>query len=396
MGAATLSKETHRPTNAVEMLFDGIDIATEDLAPAREAASILFEALWSEYGLKPDGIATVFLQQRQAVERLGQIEADRRRYPEIARENIMAPLILAGAPRSGTTFLHSLMSQDPAFRSPLAWETLYPSPPPEAATYSTDPRIDRWKHDNYGEDAASSNKAGNAEFAKKHLMAATLPEECGKMLSSSVRNMDVWALARVIPYFNWFLDTDKQPAFAVHRKWLQHLQWRNPRERWLLKYPSHGLMWPYVFQSFPDAIVVETHRNPCATISSLASLIGTLRKLAFENQDPFALGIEMMHFQQANYLRPIAFRQSNPQKTFIDVSYNDLLTEPLETVRRVYAAAGLTLSVEAERRMRQFVLDNPQGKHGVHEHDLESYGLNEAILREKLAPYYERYGDMIG
>jgi hypothetical protein len=392
---ALINKASLRQADAVDLLFADLELAESDLRPAREAAEVLIDSLWREEGLKEEGLQLIFDQQRRAVERLAAIESDRRANPTIANEKIVRPIILAGAPRSGTTFLHSLMSHDPSFRSPLAWETIYPSPPPVAETWDNDPRIEQWNRDNYIGDSLNPHRAGNAEFAKKHLMAANLPEECGKMMSSSVRNMDAWAMARVASYFNWFLFADKGPAFVVHRKWLQHLQWRNAREHWLLKYPSHGYMWEAVFNEYPDAVVIETHRNPAATVSSLASLIGTLRRAAFDRVDPIALGIEMLHYQQFNYLRPIEFRRNNPDKVFVDLSYKDLLRDPMTAIEKVYTAAGLTLSAEAERRMRQFIADTPQGKHGVHEHDLVSVGLSDDVLRERLAPYYEKYAHLL-
>ncbi len=62
-------------------------------------------------------------------------------HPEIAEQEIVAPIFILGMPRTGTTSLHELMALDPQFRVPLSWEVSYPFPPPETATYRTDPRI---------------------------------------------------------------------------------------------------------------------------------------------------------------------------------------------------------------------------------------------------------------
>jgi hypothetical protein len=67
---------------------------------------------------------------------------DRARNPGIAEQRIVRPFFIIGLPRTGTTLLHHLISQDSASRSPQAWEVMAPSPPPEEARYETDPRID--------------------------------------------------------------------------------------------------------------------------------------------------------------------------------------------------------------------------------------------------------------
>jgi hypothetical protein len=375
-------------------LFDGLELDREDLGPAREAAEVLIDALWREHGFRPAGIQIGLNFVRRKLVGLNEITADRRRHPEISRERIVAPIAIAGPPRSGTTFLHSLLSQDPAFRAPLAWEMARPSPPPEAATYDTDPRIEQWEQANRAPSDGLRNTVANKDFAAKHLMGARLPEECGGMFTSSVRNMDVYATTRVQPFCSWYLYADQRPAFEVHRKWLQHFQWRNPRERWLLKYPNYGFTIAPFFETYPDAVMVQTHRDPRETISSISSLIGTLREIAFEAQDPFALGVEMVHYGRIIMSRPLAYRQANPSARVVDVSYAELVRAPLATVERLYRTLGIDMSDEAHRRMSQFIADNPQGKHGAHHHNLDQYGLSEGLLREQLAEYYEAYGAM--
>jgi hypothetical protein len=376
------------------MLFEGLELDDDDLAPAQEGAELLCDALWREHGLKPSGIQIAFNYQRRKLELLNAVEADRRRFPEIRRQPITAPLVIAGPPRSGTTFLHSLLSQDPAFRCPLAWEMAQPSPPPEAATYETDPRIEKWAQANLAPSDGMSNTAANKEYAAKHLMGASLPEECSTMFSSSARNMAIYATARVQPYCHWYLHADQRPSFAVHRKWLQHLQSRNPRERWLLKYPNYGFTIVTLFETYPDVTLVQTHRNPRETISSLASLVGTLRKNAFETQDPFELGVEIVNYQTICTSRPLAYRKAHPRARIFDVAYTDLLRAPMQTVEALYGAIGLPLSEEARERMTRFIDQTPQGKHGAHHHSLEQYGLSEALLREQFAHYYEACGAM--
>src|SRR5436309_798557 len=66
---------------------------------------------------------------------------DRKRHPEIAGEAIAAPVFIVGQPRSGSTHLHALLACIEGVRAPRMWELSAPSPPPERATYDSDPRI---------------------------------------------------------------------------------------------------------------------------------------------------------------------------------------------------------------------------------------------------------------
>ncbi|HEB89312.1 MAG TPA: sulfotransferase, partial [Deltaproteobacteria bacterium] len=67
----------------------------------------------------------------------------RKRHPEIADQQIERPIFITGLPRTGTSILHELMAADPRHRAPRHWEVRNPCPPPESATYSVDPRIER-------------------------------------------------------------------------------------------------------------------------------------------------------------------------------------------------------------------------------------------------------------
>ena len=58
---------------------------------------------------------------------------EERREPGILRQPIERPIFITGLPRSGTTFLHRLMLEDPDNRAPLVWQTIYPYPPRRGA-----------------------------------------------------------------------------------------------------------------------------------------------------------------------------------------------------------------------------------------------------------------------
>ena len=72
-------------------------------------------------------------------------------------------------------------------------------------------------------------------------------------------------------YREWFLRQDLQPAYEVHRRFLQHLQERENGRRWILKAPTHMFALPTLLATYPDALFLQTHRAPLEAITSVSS-----------------------------------------------------------------------------------------------------------------------------
>lgn len=308
--------------------------------------------------------------------------ADRAAMPEIARQQIVAPIIVTGLPRGGTTILHALLAQDPCARSPQSWEANAPSPPPRAETYTSDPRIAA---------AQAGIDALPPTFRAMHTVGATLPEECNSIMQPAFLSPNFGATLNLPSYMAWLIEeADMAPAFALHRHVLQALQAFAPRPWWVLKAPPY-LWWPEgLFDAYPDARLVVTHRDPGEVMASNASLIAFLRGLngpvdrkfvGAEQVDQWSVGLERME----------AFRtRSDAPKAIVDVHYRDIVGDPLGVVEKVYSAFGIELNAAARRAMEDFMAKNQQGKHGKHDYDAADYGLEPAAIRTRFADYIAR------
>jgi hypothetical protein len=184
------------------------------------------------------------------------IERDREQHPDIAKEDIRSPVFITGLPRTGSTLLHGLLAQDPANRVPLHWEVMHPSPPPERATYEVDRRID-----------VAERQIGwfhrlAPGFRKIHPVSARLPQECTVLLSHSFLSFQFSTSFFVPSYQEWMEAQDLRPAYQIHRQFLQQLQWRCRGERWVLKAPPHLPGLTALSATYPDAVVIMTHRDP--------------------------------------------------------------------------------------------------------------------------------------
>ncbi|MGE0385826.1 MAG: sulfotransferase [Gammaproteobacteria bacterium] len=312
--------------------------------------------------------------------------ADRARYPVIARQEIVAPLVVTGLPRSGTTILHALLAQDPAVRSPQMWELSAISPPPRTETYRTDPRI-----------AAGQAQidALPAQFKAMHAMGATLPEECNSIMTMAFRSPNFGAMARVPGYMDWLLhEADMTPAFEIHRHVLQHLQAFAPGSRWVLKAPPY-LFWPVdLFAAYPDAKVVMTHRDPAEVIPSNASLVGFLIGAQSEAARS-ELGAAQLEMWALGADRMMAYREGpGAGRQIIDVHYRNFIKDQIGFVAGIYAAFGLDFTDEARAAMTAFIADNEQGKHGSHSYSAQQFGLDDERVRKRFAAYLDKFDVM--
>jgi sulfotransferase family protein len=316
------------------------------------------------------------------------IEEDRRRNPSIAAERIRRPLFITGLPRSGSTFLHGLLAQDPAARVPLHWELRYPSPPPDRATYDSDPRVAR----------AARNIRWffrlAPEFRKIHPVGARLPEECVVVLSHSFLSFQFSSSWFVPSYQGWLDEQDLRPAYRYHHRFLQHLQWRHRGDRWLLKAPPHLPGLRALFATYPDANVIVTHRDPLEVVASVASLHVSLRRTFGRFVDPLAVGAEVTRMLAGDIRRGFEARDDGcgAPEQFLDVWYAELMDDPLAVVRRIYRHFHLSLSGEAEVRMRRYLATNPKDRHGPHVYSLAQFGLDVDVERVRYRGYWDRWG----
>ncbi len=310
------------------------------------------------------------------------------RHPEIAAGAVTAPIFVVGLPRTGTSILHELLAQDPASRVPMSWEVMRPWPPPDAATFETDPRIAEVEAHLAGVDRLLP------DFKKIHPMGARLPQECVALTAHDFATMIFHTTHRVPSYQAWLESTDLRWVYASHRRQLQYLQWKVPAARWILKSPGHLWALDALLAVYPDARIVQTHRDPLKVIASLTSLVTVLRSLASDAIDPLEIARDWtarlaMGLERAMDVRA---RGTFPSSHVFDVHFPDLMADPIATIRRIYEHFDMMLSPLAEERMRAFLGDNAADKHGTHQYALGATGLDVETERRRYTRYQQHFG----
>jgi len=316
------------------------------------------------------------------------IVADRHEHPGRADADIVPPIVIVGQGRTGTTILYDLLAQDPATRVPRTWEVDRPCPPPETATYETDPRIAEVDATLEGVDLVLPG------FRAMHPMGARLAQECVRITAGDFRSMIFPTQYRVPSYARWLLhEADMRPAYRWHRVFLQHLQSHHRGERWVLKSPGHIWCVDALLAEYPDALLVQTHRDPLRIVASLGSLVAKLRELASDETSIPSAAAEFADYVVEGLDRSVTAREDGTVHAdrVVDVQFAAFMADPFTTIRTVYGRLGLELDEVAEQRMREFLAANPQDRFGGHRYTFAETCLDEGELRERLRRYQEYF-----
>jgi hypothetical protein len=310
-----------------------------------------------------------------------------RQYPQILQEEITAPMVIVGLPRSGTSILFELLSQDPDVGVPLMWEALQPCPPPEAATYTTDARIAQADH------LFTQWNRVAPEFAAMHEMRGDIPAECGLLMAGTFISDHIASLHQTHSYSALCVDADFLPVYQWHKTILQILQWRNPRKRWLLKAPEHQVHLDTLLQVYPDARIVQTHRDPIKCMASTTSLMGTLYYM--RSDQPFNAQLFdniILGEGTARRLEHVIEQREQgivPEANIADSRYQDLMDDPMACIESIYAHFGMSLTDFARQRMQEYLRSKPKNKFGAHQYTVDA-------SRSRERPMFSRYQQLYG
>jgi len=316
------------------------------------------------------------------------IDDNLRRHPEILDVQVRRPLLVTGLPRTGTTLLYNLLAQDPKGRPLLLWEATWPSPPPDRATRDSDPRIKQ---------ARSLVKQAYwlaPQLPAVHELNPDGPEECLSLTLHSFVSPGFSMLADVSSYEEWLRELgfeEKVAAYEYYRRQLQLLQWRCSADHWVLKSPVHLAGLDALLTVIPDACVVQTHRDPAKAIPSVCSLFAIVRGMGTNRLDLHALGARAAEICAELLDRATNARESFPDRVF-DVHYADLVSDPIQTVHRIYERFGYERNDQMDAGMAQWLTDNGQDKHPTHRYDLAQFGLDLTTINDRFGPYCERFG----
>ena len=347
----------------------------------------LTDGLVNEARLSAIGVEIAYLDLMRALKnRLGVI-AWRKEHPEIAREPVIAPIVIVGQPRTGTTILYDLLAQDPDLRAPLTWEVDAPCPVPQPETYHNDPRIAQTQA------SIELSEQIIPGFLAFHPMGALVGQECVRITASEFTSMIFSVQYRLPSYYRWLLyEADHAGAYRFHRIFLQHLQ-SGVSGQWLLKSPAHLWHLDALLTEYPDALIVQTHRDPLNVISSIAALTHHLRRMGTDDSNIAECAAQSYEEVVVGLGREMALRDSRavPAERVIDVLFTDFVNDPLTTITDIYQKLGRELRPDTAQKMRYFLAAHP-GDGGGGRYTWSDTGLDAAEVRDRVSAYQDSYG----
>lgn len=370
----------------------GVDLTEESLVKAAERSSglsdwgdesfreplrIFLDSLNTEANLNLVGRYNFRIECiRLLVNRL-QLQDTFKRQPKVLDMPIKRPLFVVGLFRSGTTFLHNLLSQDPTSRWLSTAEAMFPYPPPEAATWDNDPRIVRAaKRFQFQESLSSS-------FVAAHMHNMRGPEECSKLFENRLIGHLFEFRANVPTYSAWLHQQDLTDAYRDFRQQLQLLGSRWSGDHWVLKAPGHIFALDALLTVFPDAAIAFIQRDPMAVVPSCCSLCAISWHRYSDQVDLNTIGERMSTLLAQGVARAAHVRSQANDSSFYDVDYADLMQDPVGTVRQIQKYFGYEFSEQMAENVQNWIAENPQHKHGAHRYSLAQFGLNEEAMVRK-------------
>lgn len=303
----------------------------------------------------------------------------------IAAERIEKPLFVVGFPRTGTTLLFNLLAQYPGARVPLYWELQHPVPPPAADQRNTDPRIRQ----------VEGELEGHYKVFPKmrmiHELKAQGPEECLFLLRNGFTCVSYTLFGYMTAYIDWVLGCDMSEDYRDYRRQLQLLQSGTPGNPWILKSPVHLQQLDVLLKVFPDANIVQTHRDPESFVPSVCSLHATFKRVSKRKVDYRRIGEIQLDLMKKTLDRAMEARSVADPNRFIDIRYTDLVADPLGTAHRIMEYFGYPERTGYGENMKAWLSENRQHKHGKHAYTLEQFGLSAETIRATFSKYRKRF-----
>src|ERR1700754_2277364 len=277
--------------------------------------------------------------------------------PGILERPVTQPVFVLGMPRSGSSFLHSLLAEDDASFAPRCWQAIYPYPDHPAAGRWAGPRKVQRQFDLFHRLAP--------DLRNVHPFDALSPQECTEFTAHSFRSLRFETIYHVPSYKRWVQQAGHLQGYRTHRRFLQHLQGPHAT-RCVLKSPDHVFAMEALREVYPDARVIFTHRDPLKVLPSVARLTEVLRKPFARHIDRNAIG-QQISSDWANGAQQIIAADTNglwPDRHVFHVHYKALTAAPLATIQQIYDHFGLEFTASFHDRLQEQIARKPTGGYG--------------------------------
>jgi hypothetical protein len=354
-----------------------------DYTELKKRLQIFCESLELHAKLNQTGRLLTYFSLVNTVKNRIQIDHWLSTHPEVSKREIKKPVFILGLPRTGTTALFNMLASLDGMRAPLGWEINKPVPPVVFANKDSDPRIQQ------------THREFEAFFYLTptlrviHDFGALLPQECLALTQYDMYSGQLWFSYQAPEYLQWYQQQNPLESFRFHKQFIQLLQSDFPKQRWLFKTPFHLSSLEQIFEIYPDAQIIQTHRDPMEVMASTCSFCWHLRSTFSDQVDNAEIGKLQLNFWSQALKQSVQDREKLKHKAsqFYDVDYRQFISNPVETVSGVLDFLGENKNEHISQQLITHAEQNQKDKHGKHIYQLQDYGLD--ALRDK--PVFEDY-----
>ena len=356
--------------------------------PIDPALAVLVNSLELEANLHPLGRLFMRMHLRELLETRLRLTNAWTQSPETLEASLIErPIFITGMPRSGSTFLHELLAEDPENRVPRVWEVMFPISSQSKPAKGMDPRVRKAEASLWW----FRRLAPGADAV--YPMRAWTPHECVAIHSYTLSSEEFVSTCHVPTYEAFLHAADLGPTYRWQKRFLQHLQASGPKRRWVLKSPDHVYGLDELLTVFPDAVIIQTHRNPVDVVRSQIQLTQVLEGLFARPGDR-----DKLRASETRKIREILdqitrFRDGRPEvaEHFIDVTYRDLVSDPLAVVRRIYERLDMRLTEKALEGMQRLASNRTRYRGRRVDMTLPDLGLSSAADTNRFEEYCLRF-----
>jgi Sulfotransferase family len=292
-----------------------------------------------------------------------------------------------GLPRSGTTFLHNLLADDPGNLTPRCWQTVFPYPIGAQKNGSRDRRPELTARQ-YSQFLMLA-----PELPSLHPLDAHAAQECIEITGHVFRSLRFDTTHYIPSFQQWLEDVGHLEAYRFHKRFLQHLQHQNGAGQWILKSPDHIFALEALCEVYPDARFVFVHRDPMKVLPSVARLTEILRQPFTRKIDRLQIGRQVSSRWELGsklLIEAADWLKSSPER-IVHIRYKDLVRDPYAIVTDLYRHFGMTLSGQGEQGLKRSIAERPDGGYGRNSYRFEDYGLNPAAERKHHSAYMAHF-----
>jgi Sulfotransferase family len=352
-----------------------------------EPLAVLVRSYYEEANLSAFGRIAVRWDMLRFLSNLLRLREEEKKDPAVLEERIDRPIFVLGLPRSGTTFLHNLLADDPGNLTPRCWQTVFPYPIGAQKNGLRDRRPELTARQ-YSQFLMLA-----PELPSLHPLDAHAAQECIEITGHVFRSLRFDTTHYIPSFQQWLEDVGHLEAYRFHKRFLQHLQHQNGAGQWILKSPDHIFALEALSEVYPDARFVFVHRDPMKVLPSVARLTEILRQPFTRKIDRLQIGRQVSSRWELGsklLIEAADWLKSSPER-IVHIRYKDLVRDPYSIVTDLYRHFGMTLSGQGEQGLKRSIAERPDGGYGRNSYRFEDYGLNPAAERKHHSAYMAHF-----